>query len=185
MGLKETVSSEKYILQPRAHNSILPMSVDTLPLKFSRIPLYLNGVKGFGAPGDVTVKAAAEWWTGAACSSARSFFSTLLFFTASRGAVNLVALLADISLHSHVRRSGRLDCGLRLSDAVRPYSYFEGLWFVNISKAFIPMSNHFELWSVWSGALYSLIGWFSSILFCDIPVAHKLQIWSQTSLWNS
>ena len=33
-GLKETVSSEKYILQPRAHNSILPMSVDTLPLKF-------------------------------------------------------------------------------------------------------------------------------------------------------
>ena len=31
-GLKETVSSEKYILQPRAHNSILPMSVDTLPL---------------------------------------------------------------------------------------------------------------------------------------------------------
>ena len=27
-GLKETVSSEKYILQPRAHNSILPMSVD-------------------------------------------------------------------------------------------------------------------------------------------------------------
>ena len=32
-GLKETVSSEKYILQPRAHNSILPMSVDTLPLR--------------------------------------------------------------------------------------------------------------------------------------------------------
>ena len=32
-GLKETVCSEKYILQPRAHNSILPMSVDTLPLK--------------------------------------------------------------------------------------------------------------------------------------------------------
>ena len=32
-GLKETVRSEKYILQPRAHNSILPMSVDTLPLK--------------------------------------------------------------------------------------------------------------------------------------------------------
>ena len=31
-GLKGTVSSEKYILQPRAHNSILPMSVDTLPL---------------------------------------------------------------------------------------------------------------------------------------------------------
>ena len=31
-GLKETVSSEKCILQPRAHNSILPMSVDTLPL---------------------------------------------------------------------------------------------------------------------------------------------------------
>ena len=31
-GLKETVSSEKYILQPRAHNSIFPMSVDTLPL---------------------------------------------------------------------------------------------------------------------------------------------------------
>ena len=31
-GLKETASSEKYILQPRAHNSILPMSVDTLPL---------------------------------------------------------------------------------------------------------------------------------------------------------
>ena len=30
--MKETVSSEKYVLQPRAHNSILPMSVDTLPL---------------------------------------------------------------------------------------------------------------------------------------------------------
>ena len=28
---------------------------------FSHIPLYLNGVKGFGPPGDVTVKAAAEW----------------------------------------------------------------------------------------------------------------------------
>ena len=28
LGLKETVSSEKSILQPRAHNSILPMSVD-------------------------------------------------------------------------------------------------------------------------------------------------------------
>ena len=33
-GLKETVSSEKYILQPRAHSSILPMPVDTLPLNW-------------------------------------------------------------------------------------------------------------------------------------------------------
>ena len=32
-GLKETVSSEKYIPEPRADNSILPMSVDTLPLR--------------------------------------------------------------------------------------------------------------------------------------------------------
>ena len=31
-GLKETACSEKYIIQSRAHNSILPMSVDTLPL---------------------------------------------------------------------------------------------------------------------------------------------------------
>ena len=30
--MRETISSEKYILQPRANNSILPMSVDTLPL---------------------------------------------------------------------------------------------------------------------------------------------------------
>ena len=42
MCLKETVSSEKYILQPRAHNwhnwhSILAMSVDTLTL--TRAPL--------------------------------------------------------------------------------------------------------------------------------------------------
>ena len=40
-GLKEMVSSEKYILQPCAHNSILPMSVDTLPLKPSRAGLTL------------------------------------------------------------------------------------------------------------------------------------------------
>ena len=41
-GLKETVSSEKYILHPRAHNSILSMSVDTLPLKRYR---YLQPFK--------------------------------------------------------------------------------------------------------------------------------------------
>ena len=34
-GLKEAVSSEKYILQPRAHN-LLPMSVDILPLMRDR-----------------------------------------------------------------------------------------------------------------------------------------------------
>ena len=35
------------------------------PVNFSNIALYLNGAKGFGPPDDVTVKAAAEWWTGA------------------------------------------------------------------------------------------------------------------------
>ena len=31
------------------------------PVNFSNIALYLNGVKGFCPPDDVTVKAAAEW----------------------------------------------------------------------------------------------------------------------------
>ena len=30
------------------------------PVKFRHIPLFLNGVKGFGPPGDVTVEAAGN-----------------------------------------------------------------------------------------------------------------------------
>ena len=33
LGFEGNGKFRKYILQPRAHNSILPMSVDTLPLK--------------------------------------------------------------------------------------------------------------------------------------------------------
>ena len=84
--MKETVSSEKYILQPRAHNSILPMSVDTLPLNSAirrlgvckwtadiRVQLYYTSGDGMGRQRSTSPK----FW------SKRQYFYCLL---AAKGA---------------------------------------------------------------------------------------------------
>ena len=60
LGFEGNGKFRKYILQPRAHNSILPMSVDTLPLTRHRLGCFCTHHSLGGGGSDPTPRAISK-----------------------------------------------------------------------------------------------------------------------------